>query len=173
MWMSRFSANWIAFGKKSATLAFDASANGRNNYCSGSFGWGVLYGWGKWSRMSGLTIEPHRRQTSCAQAAPLFLILNVTVPAVKTLCRTAGQLGVMVWHHCVIHCAAANLSIELISTYAVSEFSREGIFCYVYIATHLHPSCAVNTPHSAIISTKGVALQAITTQKIRQMQRLG
>ena len=46
--------------------------------------------------MSGLTIKPHRRQTSCAQAAQLLLILNVTVPAVKTLYRTAGQLGVMV-----------------------------------------------------------------------------
>ena len=74
---------------------------------------------------------------------------------------------------CVIHCAAANLSIELISTYAVLEFGREGIFYCVYIATHLHPSCAVNTPHSAIVSTKGVALQRITTQKVRQTQRLG
>ena len=74
---------------------------------------------------------------------------------------------------CVIHCAAANLSNELISTYAVLEFSREGIFQYVYIATHLHTSSAVNTAHSAIVSTKGVALQAITTQKVRQMQRLG
>ena len=74
---------------------------------------------------------------------------------------------------CVIHCTAANLGIELISTYAVLEFSREGIFYYVYIATHLHPNCAVNTAHSAVVSTKGVALQAITTQKVRQMQRLG
>ena len=46
--------------------------------------------------MSGLTIRPHRRQTGCAQAAPLFLILDVTIPAVNTLYRTAGQLGVMV-----------------------------------------------------------------------------
>ena len=84
--------------------------------------------------------------------------------------RPVGGYGVT---PCVIHCAAAILSIELISTYAVLEFSREGIFYYVYIATHLHPSCAVNTPDSAIVSTKGVALQAITTQKVRQMQRLG
>ena len=83
--------------------------------------------------------------------------------------RPVGSYGVT---PCVIRCAAANLSIELITTYAVLEFSHEGIFQCVYISTHLHPSCAVNTAHSAIVSTIGVALQTITTQKVRQMQRL-
>lgn len=74
---------------------------------------------------------------------------------------------------CVTHCAAANISIELISTYAVLEFSREGIYYNVYIATHLVRCCAVNTRDSAIVSTKGVALQGITTQKVKQTQRVG
>ena len=50
-------------------------------------------GKGRWSRMPGLTIEPRCHQKSCARAAPFFLNLIVTVPAVKTLYRTAGQIG--------------------------------------------------------------------------------
>ena len=73
---------------------------------------------------------------------------------------------------CVIHRAAANMSIKLISTYAMLEVSREVIFCCVYIATHLNHICAVYSSDSAIVSTKGVVLQGIATRRVKQMKRV-
>lgn len=71
---------------------------------------------------------------------------------------------------CVIHRAAANMSNELIDTYSVLEFSREGIPRYVYVATHLSCGSAANGSDSAIVSTNQVALQGKTTRKVKEMQ---
>ena len=155
---------------KNATLTFNAAADGWNNYCSCSLG-------GEWKRK----VESDAWAYNWATLPPKELRLSCSI-YLESKCDSTGSEDTVpdrrpVGGHgvtpCVIHCAAANLSIELISTYAMLEFICVGIFYYMYIATHLHPHCAVNTPDSAIVSTKGVALQGITTQKVSQTQRLG